>query len=261
MKKLTTFFGILLLSFFTVGTVQAQDASLDDILKNYFENIGGEDEWKKIKSMKMTGSSSMQGMTFPVTIHTMDPTYFKLEIDVMGKKIVQSFDGEVAWGINPMAGATEPQKGDEEQVKQMKKQKFQDEFISYKEKGHEVELVGTEEIDGTETYKIKMKKKEGDVVFYYFDTENFVPIMSKSFVDSGPMKGQTAEAYMSDYQEVDGLMVAFTMEQKVAGNPVFSFTAEEVTLNPEGVDESTFKFPGEDKEDEKSEDGGDDDKQ
>jgi len=258
MKKLTNLFGIFLLSLFTITAAQAQDASLDDILSNYFENIGGEEEWKKIKSMEMSGKSAAQGMEFPVTLKTMEPTYFKMEINFQGKQMIQAFDGEVAWGINPFMGGDEPQKGDEEQTKQMKKQKFQDEFIDYKGKGHEVELVGTEEVEGTETYKIKMKKKEGDVVFYYFDTENFVPIMQKSFMDSGPMKGQTSETYMSDYQEVDGLMIPFTVEQKVAGNAVFSFTAEEVKLNPEGLDASAFAFPG--GSDDKKEDDGDDKK-
>ena len=251
MKKITKLFSILLLSFLTVTATQAQDASLEDILKNYFENIGGEDEWKKVKSMSMTGTSAMQGMSFPVQIKSMEPMYFKLEIDLQGKKIIQAFDGETAWGINPFAGGTEPQKADEEQTKQMKKQKFQDEFIDYESKGHKVELAGTEEVDGTETYKVKMTKKDGDVVFYFFDTENFVPIMQRSFVDSGPMKGQSAETFMSDYQEVDGLMIPFTTEQKVGGQTMFSFTAERVNLNAEDVDAAVFAFPGEEKKEEK----------
>ena len=94
MKKLTQFFSILMLSFLTVTATQAQDASLDDILKNYFENIGGEDEWKKIKSISMEGTSAMGGMSFPVSVKTMETTYMKLEIDVQGKKIIQAFDGE-----------------------------------------------------------------------------------------------------------------------------------------------------------------------
>lgn len=245
MKKLTQIFSILMLSFLTVTATQAQDASLDDILKNYFENIGGEEEWKKIKSMSMTGTSAMGGMSFPVSIKTMEPTYMKLEIDIQGKKIIQAFDGEDSWGLNPLAGVTEAQKGDEEQSKQMKKQKFQDEFIDYEEKGHKIELAGTEEVDGAETYKVKMVKKNGDVVFYFFDTENFVPIMIRAFVDSGPMKGQSAETFMSDYQEVDGLMLPFTTEQKVGGQTMFSFTAEKVTLNADDVEAKMFAFPGE----------------
>merc|ERR1712127_1009828 len=198
MKKLTQILGILMLSFLTVTVAQAQDASLDDILKNYFENIGGEDEWKKIKSMTMKGNTSAQGMTMPVTIQSMYPTYFKMEMDFQGKKFITAYNGKTAWTLNPFMGGSEPTRMDEEETKSMSKQKFQDEFIDY---------------------KVKMVKKDGDVVFYFFDTENYVPIMTRSLMESGPMKGQSIETFMSDYQEVDGLMVAFTTEQKMGGNP------------------------------------------
>ena len=253
MKKLTQIFSILMLSFLTVTATQAQDVSLDDILKNYFENIGGEDEWKKIKSMTITGKTSAQGMTMPITIQSMSPAYFKMEMDFQGKKFITAYNGETAWTLNPFMGGSEPTKMDEEGTKSMSKQKFQDEFIDYKEKGHEIELAGTEEVDGTETYKVKMTKKDGDVVFYFFETENYVPIMIRSLMDSGPMKGQSIETFMSDYQEVDGLMVAFTTEQKMGGNPVFSMTAEKIMFNDEDIEVDVFAFPGEEeKEEEKN---------
>lgn len=249
MKKLTQIFSILMLSFLTVTVSQAQDVSLDDILENYFENIGGEDAWKKIESITIKGKTTAQGMTMPITIQSMSPAYFKMEMDFQGKKFIQAYDGKTAWMLNPFMGGSEPTKMDEEQSKQMSKQKFQDEFIDYEAKGHKAELVGTEEIDGTETYKVKMTKKDGDVVFYFFETENFVPIMVRSLMDSGPMKGQAVETFMSDYQEVEGLMVAFTTEQKAGGNTVFSVTAEEITFNDEGIEATVFAFPSEEKKD------------
>ena len=250
MKKLTQLFSILMFSFLTVTVAQAQDVTVDEIVKNYLENIGGEEAWKKIESMSMSGNSSMQGMSMPVTIQTMTPTYFKLEIDFQGKKMVQAFDGESAWMINPFGG-TEPTKMDEEQSKEFKKQKFQDEFIDYKGKGHAIELVGTEEVDGAETYKVKMTKKDGDVVFYFFDTENFVPIMMRAFMDSGPAKGQSSETFMSDYQEVDGLMIPHTTENKVGGTTQFSFTADKIELNIKDLTAESFAFPAKDEEEKK----------
>jgi len=247
MKKLTQLFSILMFSFLTVSVAQAQDVSVDEIVKTYLENIGGEEAWKKVESMSMSGTSAAQGMTMPVSLTSMAPTYFKMELDFQGKKMVQAFDGESAWMINPFAGG-EATKMDEEQSKQFGKQKFQDEFIDYAEKGHSIELAGTEEVDGAETYKVKMTKKDGDVVFYYFDTENFVPIMVKAFVDSGPAKGQSSETYMSDYQEVDGLMIAHTTEQKVGGATMFSFTAEKIELNSKEVTAESFAFPAEEEE-------------
>ena len=48
--------------------------------------------------------------------------------------------------------------------------------------------MGKESIDGTETYKIKLVKepvtvdgnKEDNITFYYFDADNFVPLVSES---------------------------------------------------------------------------------
>ncbi len=250
MKKLTQLFSILMFSFLTVSVAQAQDVSVEEIVKNYLENIGGEEAWKKIESMKMSGNSSAQGMSMPVTLQTMAPAYFKMELDFQGKKMIQAFDGETAWMINPF-GSGEPTKMDEEQSKQMKKQKFQDEFIDYEGKGHKLELAGTEEVEGSETYKVKMIKKDGDIVFYFFDTENFVPIMVRAFVDSGPAKGQSSETFMSDYQEVDGLMVAHTTEQKVGGATMFSFTADKIEFNSEDVTSDSFAFPAKEEEEKK----------
>ncbi|MEM6964749.1 MAG: outer membrane lipoprotein-sorting protein [Bacteroidota bacterium] len=251
MKKLTKFFGFLLLSFLTVTATQAQDASLDDILSTYFENIGGEDNWKKVKSIKMSGNFSMQGMEMPTTVYVMEPAYQKSETDFQGKQFVRAYDGETAWMINPFMGGPDPQKLSEEETRQMSKQKFQDEFIDYEKKGHKVELVGTEEVDGAEAYKIKMIKKDGDIVFYYFDMDNYVPIMVKALIDFGPQKGQAMEMYMSDYQEVDGLMMAHTTEQKVNGAVVFSMTMDKIELNPEGIEASMFAFPEKEEKEEK----------
>jgi hypothetical protein len=69
-------------------------------------------------------------------------------------------------------------------------------------------------------------------------------------MESGPMKGQSIETFMSDYQEVDGLMVAFTTEQKMGGNPVFSMTAEDVIFNDVDIEANNFAFPSEEEKDE-----------
>ena len=127
---------------------------------------------------------------------------------------------------------------------------FPDAFIDYKEKGYTVELLGNETIDGADTFKIKLTKEpvtvdgneEENVVFYFFDTENFVPIALQTEVKSGPGKGMTQEVTMSDYQEVDGLYFPFSMTQGVKGQPSAPLTILSIELNPE-VDLSAFAFP------------------
>lgn len=245
MKKLL---GILSVALFTIAgfQIQAQSASLDEIIENYLENIGGVDAWKKVESMKMTGSVVTQMGAMDMKMLSMKPNLLKVSVEVegMGTIIPQAFDGETAWMLMPFSGDTDPKKMPEEVTEEMKKQPFQDEFIDYKEKGSTVELSAeTKEIDGTETYEVKLVNKDGIEKYYYFDTENFVPIMQKQTMTSGQMKGMTMETYMSDYQEVDGLMIPHSMEQKASGQSVSEITMTKIEVNPEGLTKADFAMP------------------
>ena len=141
----------------------------------------------------------------------------------------------------------EAEKSDNEATQNLKNElaQFPDPFLNYKEKGYTVELIGKETIDGAETFKIKLTKKPvlvngeslPNITHYYFDTENFVPIVVESTVNQGPMKGQTVKSTLSDYQEVDGIYFPFSM-----GSQFQTMEFKEIKLNPE-VDAASFALP------------------
>ena len=235
----------IILTFFTMIVsivVYSQDA--DEILTNYFENTGGLNTWKNLKTMKIKATLDQGEMQLSAVIFRKEPDLSRTEIDVQGKTIVQAYDGVTGWMINPMMGSEEPQKMPEEMVEAMKEEKFESELIDYKEKGNTVDLEGTEVVEGTETYKIKLTKKNGDVEYYFFDTEYFVPIMERRVIKVGPAKGQESETYISDYQEVDGLMVPFFIEVKSNGQSIQKLTIEEYVLN-ESIEDTLFAYPKE----------------
>jgi outer membrane lipoprotein-sorting protein len=241
MKRLLLF---LLILFAGVSTY-AQTA--DEILAKYLETTGGVQNWKALKTMKATGKMSMQGMDLDFIMTNKVPNKVHIVIKVQGQEIVQAYDGIDAWMLNPLAGGKEPVKLPEEQAKQFTEEELEDEFIDYKKKGHEVKLLGKEEVDGTSCYKIELIKnknndKEDVTEIHYFDAENFVPIMTKSYARSGPSKGQEAQTYLSDYQEVNGLMMPFSMETKSNGQTVQKMTFQKITTN-ESVEDTLFAFP------------------
>lgn len=231
---------------FLLGTsLQAQ--TVDQILEKYFENTGGLTKWKALKSQKVTGNMSMQGMDLPFTMTTKAPNKQRMDIQVQGMQIIQAYDGTEAWMLNPFGGGTDPVKIPAEEAKEMADRNLEDEFIDYKKKGHEVTLLGKEEVDGVSCYKIQLIKnkandKEDVTEIHYFDSENYVPIMIVAYARSGPMKGMESKTYVSDYQEVDGLMIPFSMEVKAGGQSVQKLTFKKVTLN-ESVEDSIFAFP------------------
>ena len=234
---------------FVAMSVQAQD--VDEILANYFENTGGLEAWNGLQSMKINAKMPTPQGDFPFVIYAKRPDKSKVEIDVQGTKIVQAFDGSVAWALNPLQGGTAPQKLDENMTIQMKDQsQFDPVYLNYSKKGHEITLQGTEEIDGVECYKLQVVKykgneKEESTEYHFFDSENFVPIMIRQTTMTGPLKGQESETFLSDYQETDaGVIMPFYNETRVNGQPVQTLVIASVVAN-EDMSDDMFAFPSE----------------
>ena len=249
MKKYSILLAIVLMSVW--ATLQAQTA--DEILNNYFENTGGVDAWRAVEGMRMKAKVNQGGMEIPLEIVRMKDGRQMTSITFQGLELKQGvFDGEVLWGTNMMTQKAE--KSDAEATEMMKKEMndFPDPFLDYQDKGYTVELMGKEDFNGTETFKIKLVKEpitvDGeevqDVSYYFFETENFVPIAIHSEIKQGQAKGMMSEITFSDYQEVEGLYMPFTMSQGVKGQGGQPVTMDSIELNPE-VSDIDFAFPAE----------------
>jgi len=248
---------ILLLTMAFALPTQAQ--TVDEILDSYYENVGGLEKLKALKGMKMNIKMSQQGMEFPVEVIQLSDGRQMTTVNIQGNEYKQGvFDGETLWGSNFMTMKAEKSDAETTANFKLNANDFPGPFIGYKEKGYTVELLGKETIDGAETFKLKLIKEpvmvdgntEEDVSFYYFDTENFVPIAIEAEVKSGPGKGMVSFTTMSDYQEVDGLYFPFSMTQGVKGQPGAPMNIESIELDPE-VTGLSFAFPDE-TEDEKN---------
>ncbi len=239
MKKL---FIILFIAAISATSVQAQ--TLDEIIEKYLENIGGKKQWEEVKSLKVEGIMSMQGMEFPFTVYSKTPNKEYVESILMGKTIVEAFDGKTLWRINPFLFGEAPQKSTDAESEEAAKGQFGNDFINYKEKGNIVVLEDKEVVEGTECFKVKIVKRGGDEDFYFFDTENYVPIMMQTIItQEGHLKGSIVETYFSDYNEVEGgLFMAFQTVTKIGGQTMQQMTIQKVEVNPD-IDDSKFSMP------------------
>ena len=247
MKSLNNLFLLVLISLFT-ASVNAQ--SVDEIIQNYFENTGGAENWAEVESVKMNMSVNQMGMEIPIEQYqSSDRKYTK--ISVQGMEIKQGvFDGETLWSTNLMSMKAEKSDQEELQIVKDELAEFPNPFFNYKKNGFIAELMGKEVVDGADTFKVKLIKKpmlvDGEEVpnvsIYYFDSDNFVPIMMHKEVMSGQGKGMIIEAKMNDYQEVEGLYMPFSMSQGVKDQPGQPIIITSIELNVK-ADESEFRFP------------------
>jgi len=184
----------------------------------------------------------MGPMELPGTLYSARPNKQYFNINVQGKTLVQAYDGETPWAINPFQGGDTAQEMPEEEAKDFTEGSFEAEYIDYAKKGNTIELEGTETIEGTETFKLKLTKANGTVEYHYFDSELFVPIMQSTMLHAGPQKGQYSQTFMSDYQEVSGVMMPFFMETKMNGETFQKITMETIEANVE-IEEGLFSMP------------------
>jgi len=223
--------------------------TVDEVLAKYVAARGGMDKIKAVKSMKVTGKMVMGGgqMEAPFVQMKRRPSDSRTEFVFQGLTGVQAYDGTgaVAWNIMPFMGKKDPEVQPAEETKLVAEEAdFDGELIDYKDKGHTIELVGKEQVEGADAYKLKVTRKSGNVDYVYLDAETGLEVKTetKRTVRGTEVEG---EQYLSDYKEVEGMPFPFTMSAGRKGGPAEQrqqIVFEKVELNVPMAD-SLFAMP------------------
>lgn len=196
------------------------EMTLDEVIAAHFDALGGADKLKAVESARLSGTMSMgPGGEVPFLMVFARPQNARMEFTMQGMTGIQAYDGETAWMIMPFMGKNDPEVMAEDQAKSMVEQAdFDGPLMDWQEKGHQVELLGLEDTEGSEAYKVKITLKNGDVRYHYLDSENFVVIKQEGLtkVQGNEMEFETI---LSDYKEVDGLMFPHSIMSRPKGAP------------------------------------------
>jgi outer membrane lipoprotein-sorting protein len=221
---------------------QASAITADEVIAKNIEAKGGMDKLQQIKTEKVTGKWMMAGMEMPFTMYTKRPNKLRMEVSMQGMTMVQAFDGETGWDINPFQGSPEPKKMSDMQSKMFGQQADFDGFlIGYKDKGYKVEYMGEEDMEGTPAYHLVVTVDDSTTVDYYIDTEYNLDLKYtvNAKVEGTPL---SVDSYLGDYKEVDGVMTPFSMENKVNGQTRGQGVFEKVEYNVD-IPDSLFVMP------------------
>lgn len=228
----------------TATPAGAQDLSRDEVLANYYEAVGGLEAWSEVETMQATGTATLgTQMTAPFTLYSKRPEKLRIEYEVRGMTGIQAFDGRTGWMLMPFAGVTEPREMPPAQAASLERDAdFDGPLMGWKEDGHAVELVGRETVEGTETYRLEVTREDRAAQHYFLDAEDFLPLR---ITGTRQVRGTAMEYYtdLGDYREVEGLMIAHSIESGiVGGTDGQTITIESVELNVP-VPDSLFTMP------------------
>lgn len=233
-----------LVALLLLGTTgAAADLSVDQVIEKYIAASGGYAKLKGLQSLKATGIYSAGEAPIPFVIFRKRPNLYRWDRDIKGQLLILSYDGQTAWWINPFSetGVSGPAKMPEADAKNLQGEAmFEDELIDYKKKGNRVELLGTDDVDGQEAYKLKVTRKDGGVERYFINTDNFLKLKQSSVFKANNREFELL-TYYQNYKAVNGVLLPFRIEREFAGqHRVIDVKA--IELNPK-LDEASFHMP------------------
>jgi len=231
MKKLFISAALLLT---TLASVSAQTA--DEVINKYIDAIGGKDKCLSIKSLKIEGQIEIQGLTIPYTMQAVNNKASRMDAEFQGMKIVDIVTPQAGWSMDGTKGESTLKPISQEDLKtKVDNLDIQDQLIDYAQKGHKVEMLGKDEADGNEYFKVKLTTKAGNDKIYFIDTKTYLPYKLENIMN---VNGQEVKSEMKflDYQTLEnGVKVAFKQEM----GPMM-MVSKKITVNPV-IDESIFK--------------------
>lgn len=229
---------------FTAGSLSAQ--SVDDVIAKINEAAGGEKAQRAVKSQEMQVEVIQTGNAMKIPVKTIQqrPAFIYTEVAVMGMTIKDAYDGKTGWATNPFAGQTEPAPKNEEELKESEEQADIDgPFIDSKAKGFKIELMGKEDLEGEQAYKLKVTNRHGDVKYRFFSADNYLPIKTVSKKKNKEGGEVESEEYYSDFKKLpNGLVLYHTMDTKIKGQTVMTAVVKSITFD-KTYDTSVFAPP------------------
>ncbi len=215
--------------------VFAQEQTADQIVSKYVDAIGGTEAWNKVNSIVMTGNMKVQGTDISMVSTVLNKKGMRQDITAMGMNGYQIVTPTTGWNFMPFQGQKAPEPLTADDLKESQEQlDAQGNLIGYKEKGHTIELVGKDDVDGVDAFKLKETLKSGKVETIYIDPSTYYVIR---VVAKQKANGQEQEVTtdLSNYQKTpEGLSVPMSIKL-----PFGEMTITKIEVNKD-VDEKIF---------------------
>ena len=220
-----------------VSVASAQ--SVDQIVAKNIEARGGIEKLRSVQTVKTTGKLIGGGREMPMTIWVKRPNMLRQERTLPDRTVTVGFDGTTVWGLDSTIGKAQEMTGpqadatrDDADIDPM--------LLDYKQKGHRIELVGQEKIDGQPVHHLRITRKNGKTSEYFVSADTGLDVRIVDTFDQGGMKMEV-RTDLSNYQTVDGMQLPFTIKQFSNDKLAVEFNLEKVEFNTP-VDDEMFRM-------------------
>lgn len=225
----------------TAAVPAASAQTVEEIVAKNYASKGGLEKWKSITTQRMEGIASTQGFELGMVVYGKRPNLGRQDLTIdIGQgpmTMVQLFDGQRSWMVNPMMGSTDPIELSGPDAETIREQSdFDGALVDYAAKGYVVELVGPATVGGKAAHHLKVTRKDLSTQHYYLDVETGVELRITTEVSGGP----AIDTEMSDYRSINGILVPHMIRVQQAGQTQAELRITKVEFNVP-LDDALFK--------------------
>jgi outer membrane lipoprotein-sorting protein len=222
--------------------VLAQTA--DQLVARNVTARGGEAAWRSVSSLRLSGKMDLgRGMLVPYVLEQKRPARMRLEYVFGGETVIQCSDGKSGWKVAPFLGRKTPEALSEDELRQAASSAdLYGPLFDYARRGHAVELIGRESVQGHDAFKLKATVPGGGVRWVYLDAGSGLEVRVDALRTLGGRE-RRVETYYHDWQPADGLLIPRRYEMRTENaKDLHVLTVESVRVNPP-IDDSRFAMP------------------
>ena len=233
-----------------LGGGPAAAQTLDEIIARNLAARGGVEKLRGLDTVKITGTitinmigppgSPPKAITVPMTTWAKRPNRMRRDQQFPDRTVSVGFDGTTVWVLDSAIGTTQKMTGPNADATR-DDANFDPLFLAYEERGHEIELVGQEKLDGVDVHHLRVAKKNGQVDHHYLRADTGLEFRTVTAVQQGGTEVEL-RTDLTDYRIVDGMQVAFGMQQFRNSQPVLRVELTDVAFDVP-IDEEVFRMP------------------
>lgn len=227
------------------GAQEPPAPSAAELVERYVEALGGAEALKAVETLRLHGVQVFNGIETSFILTKQRPNRFRVDFTTQRGMATIATDGEEAWrqGLR-RDGSPEPEvmEGDAAAALLEEEADFDGVLVGFADKGHTLEWVGDEEVDGTAADHLRLTLASGRAQEWFLGRDDGL-LLHKVTPQVHPRGGPYERNwYFMEYQEVEGgLKLPFYWEREDIQH-VRAFTLEKVEVNPE-VDPAIFALP------------------
>ncbi|HEX8793512.1 MAG TPA: hypothetical protein VF765_21365 [Polyangiaceae bacterium] len=231
----------------------ARAMTVDEIVQHNIDARGGIDKMRGLHTLRESGMARFGDGDFTikapyaaVTKRVPEAIAGKIrsEVTIQGLTGVDGFDGHEAWRTEPWQGRRDPFRVSADETKSMADDADMDgPLVDWRGKGHNVEYLGTEEVDGTMAHKLRVTLKDGNIEYEFLDPDSWLLIRTQN-VHYVRGAEQVSETDYGDYEQVEGVWLPCATDSGEKGHPKnFHIRIDHIEANV-NLDDGLFAFPG-----------------